>query len=245
MTEFHRDDPQPGEGDPAAAACAPSANNEDVVPAEAVAPEAAPPAEVRADSDQAVALEPAAEAPAPAETPDPEAALAAARQEVDRLQDRLLRLQAEFENSRKRADRQRADFHRLAIEGVALDLLPVMDNLERALAAARIAEGTSALIEGVELTLKLFRAALERVGVVALESLGHPFDPARHEAVAQVDVADGEDQTVVDEVQPGYLIQGRVLRPAMVKVSRVVRPDGRAPGDGAGEAAGRDPEPTA
>jgi molecular chaperone GrpE len=228
MTQDDRDQRQPAASDS---------------PAEAPA---APP-EAGAGPEAALAAEPGPEAGAlpPAEPVDPEAALAVARQEAERLQDRLLRLQAEFENYRKRVARERAEFSRFAVEGLAFDLLPVLDNLERALAAARLAEGTSALIEGVELTLKLFRAALERVGVTPLESLGLPFDPARHEAVAQVDLAEGEDQTVIAEVQRGYLIHGRVLRPAMVQVSRVARPAAPAAGDGGEGPAGPGGEPTA
>jgi molecular chaperone GrpE len=151
-------------------------------------------------------------------------ALAAKTQELDRLQDRLVRLQAEFENSKKRMAREKADFLKFAHENLILDFLPVLDNLERALRAARAEMGSSPLIEGLEMIARLFRNVLDKAGVKAIEALGQPFDPAIHQAVAQVD-ADGDgDPVVVDEVQKGYSIEGRILRPAMVKVSRAASP---------------------
>ena len=151
-------------------------------------------------------------------------ALAAKTQEVDRLQDRILRLQAEFENFKKRTAREKAEFLKFAHEGLILDFLPVLDNLERALRSARAEAGSNPLIEGIEMIIRLFRGALDKAGVKAIEALGQPFDPAFHQAVAQEE-GDGEGElVVVDEVQKGYTIEGRVLRPAMVKVSRAASP---------------------
>jgi molecular chaperone GrpE len=174
--------------------------------------EAAPPAEGAAESSEVL-----------------REALSARVQEVERLQDRLLRLQAEFENYKKRMAREKAEHLKFAHEGLILDLLPVLDNLERALAAARAEAGSSPLIEGIEMIVRLFRSVLEKAGVKAMDTVGQPFDPARHQAVAQVDASSGEANLVVEEVQKGYLIENRVLRPAMVKVSRAVTPGG---GDG-------------
>lgn len=158
-------------------------------------------------------------------------ALAAKSQEVERLQDRLLRLQAEFENSRKRMAREKAEFLKFAHEGLILDFLPVLDNLERALGAARAEVGSTPLVEGIEMIARLFRSVLEKAGVKPMEAVGQPFDPAYHQAVAQVDSAQGDANMVVEEIQKGYLIEGRVLRPAMVKVSRAVSPEaGEGPG---------------
>jgi molecular chaperone GrpE len=154
-----------------------------------------------------------------------EAALAAKAQEVERLQDRLVRLQAEFENYKKRVTRERAEFLKYAAEGLLLEFLPVLDNLERGIASARV-ESTNreAVVDGIEMIARLFRAALEKAGVKPMESVGKPFDPNLQQAVAQVESAEWGDNVVVEEIQKGYLLEGRVLRAAMVKVSRAPAP---------------------
>jgi molecular chaperone GrpE len=158
-------------------------------------------------------------------------ALAAKTQEVERLQERVLRMQAEFENSKKRMAREKAEFLKFAHEGLILDFLPVLDNLERAVGAARAETGSTPLLEGLEMIGRLFRSVLEKAGVRRMETVGQPFDPAYHQAVAQVETSQGNANLVVEEIQKGYLIEGRVLRPAMVKVSRAVSP---SPADGSG-----------
>jgi molecular chaperone GrpE len=194
-----------------------------LTPSDAVA--AAPPAEaVRA-------AEGAAESPAALHE-----ALSAKTQEVERLQDRLLRLQAEFDNYKKRMAREKAEFLKFAHEGLILDFLPVLDNLERALDAARAEAGSTPLLEGIEMIVRLFRSVLEKAGVRPMEALGQLFDPAYHQAVAQVETSQGDANRVVEEIQRGYLIEGRVLRPAMVKVSRAVSPE---PGGGGGDEGAR------
>jgi molecular chaperone GrpE len=163
-------------------------------------------------------------------------ALAAKSQEVERLQDRLLRLQAEFENFKKRTAREKAEYLKFAHEGLVLELLPVLDNLERAITSARAEAGSTPLLEGIEMIARLFRAVLEKAGVKPMEVVGQPFDPGLHQAVEQVDSPSGGGNVVLEEVQKGYLMEGRVLRPAMVKVSRtaVIPGDGR-PGHGPDE----------
>lgn len=165
---------------------------------------------------------PATPPAAPEGAPDALAAksqeLAAKSQEFDRLQDRYLRLQAELENFKKRTAREKAEFLKFANEGLLLDFLPVLDGLERALRSARATTGSDSLIEGLEMIVRLFRNSLDKAGVKAVEALGQPFDPTVHQAVA-MEEGDG-DPVVVEEVQKGYCIEGRVLRPAMVKVSR-------------------------
>ena len=158
-------------------------------------------------------------------------ALAAKTQEVERLQDRLLRLQAEFENYKKRTAREKAEFLKFAHEGLLLEFLPVLDNLERALGAARTEVGSTPLLEGLDMIARLFRSVLEKAGVRPMETVGRTFDPAYHQAVAQVETSQRDANLVVEEIQKGYLIEGRVLRPAMVKVSRAVSPNA---GDGSG-----------
>ena len=181
--------------------------------------------------------------PAPAGTPDagtpppeppmaapaPDEALAAKTEEAKRLQDRLLRLQAEFENFKKRAAREKAEFVKFANESLLLDLLPVLDNLERALAAARAEATFATLADGVEMIARLFHSTLEKYGVKPMEAAGQPFDPNLHQAVAQVKSSDGSENHVVDEIQKGYFLEGRVLRAAMVRVSRA---GSEEPGDG-------------
>jgi len=148
-------------------------------------------------------------------------ALIAKAQEVEHLQDRLVRLQAEFENYKKRMAREKAEFLKFATEGLLLELLPVLDNLERAITSAR-AETTSheAVVEGIDMIVRLFRATLEKAGVKSMDAVGKPFDPSLHHAVAQVESPGGPDNVVVEEIQRGYFLEGRVLRAAMVKVSR-------------------------
>ncbi|MFQ5802941.1 MAG: nucleotide exchange factor GrpE [Candidatus Methylomirabilales bacterium] len=146
--------------------------------------------------------------------------------EIQELQDRHLRLAAEFDNYRKRVVRDRAEMVRTAQEGLLSELLPVLDNLERALAAARSSAASSraeeALIEGVDLTLRLFKGVLEKAGVKAVESVGQQFDPTVHHAVEQVQTNDHPENTIVEEVLRGYMLDQKVLRPALVKVSSVL-----------------------
>lgn len=178
------------------------------------------------------ASEAAPQAEAPPESPEAlREALAAKTQEAERLQGRLLRLHAEFENYKKRMVREKAEFLKFAHEGLILEFLPILDNLERALASARAEAGSTPLLEGLEMIARLFRSVLEKAGVKPMEARGQPFDPGHHQAVAQVESSDQDANLVVEEIQKGYLIEGRVLRPAMVKVSRAVS---SVSGDGTG-----------
>jgi molecular chaperone GrpE len=165
----------------------------------------------------------------PTAPPGPEEALAAKTEEIKRLQDRLLRLQAEFENYKKRMGREKVEFLKFANESILLEFLPVLDNLERALVSTRAETSFEALADGVEMIVRLFRSTLEKFGVKPMEAVGHPFDPSLHQAVAQVKSSDGSENHVVDEIQKGYFLEGRVLRAAMVRVSRAGSAE---PGDG-------------
>lgn len=171
--------------------------------------------------------------------PDLEARVVAQAKELEELQDRYLRLAAELDNYRKRVARERAELIRTAHEGLLLEFLPVLDNLERALAAARSSAGSSrareALIEGVEITLRLFRGVLEKAGVREIETVGREFDPVVHHAVEQVRVTEVPENTVVEEVLRGYVLDQKVLRPALVKVSTRAA----APSDTAGASQGQ------
>jgi molecular chaperone GrpE len=152
--------------------------------------------------------------------------------EVEALNDRLLRLHAEFENYKKRMVRERSEFVKFANEALILEFLPVLDSLERALATARSAAEAPAVAEGLEIILRLFQTTLEKVGVKVIEALEREFDPNLHQAVAQVESPEGRDNIVMEEVRKGYLLEGRLLRPSMVKVSktRVSSSEFRVPG---------------
>jgi molecular chaperone GrpE len=139
--------------------------------------------------------------------------------EATEAQDRYLRTLADFENFRRRTAREREDWRRQAQEELLREILPVLDNFDRALAAPPTGEADRAYRTGVELIHRNFLAALERLGVRPFVAVGQPFDPTRHEAVARAERADVDDQTVVAEPVRGYLYQERVLRPAQVVVA--------------------------
>ena len=146
-------------------------------------------------------------------------AVEAKTREAEATRDRYVRTVAEFDNYRKRALREREEVIRSASEAVVRDLLPVLDNFDRALQAARQDPGAAAVTAGVELIQRELLRVLERAGVTPFASAGAPFDPERHEAVARVPANGRPDMTVVDEVARGYTMNGRVLRPAKVTVA--------------------------
>jgi molecular chaperone GrpE len=151
--------------------------------------------------------------------PTPETELAELKRQLDDKQDRLLRALAETDNMRRRAQREREDYTRYANETLLRDLVPALDNLDRALAAARATDHARGVVEGVELIQRELLRILERHGLTRYSALGQAFDPTRHEATARVVSATQEPGTVVSEVAPGYLLHGRVLRPAQVAVA--------------------------
>lgn len=157
-------------------------------------------------------------------------ALTAKIDEAQGLQEKYLRLAAEFDNFKKLAQKEQREFSRFANENILKELLPIIDNLERAIQSAKeLKENRSSngLIQGVELTLKQFLEALTKFGVQPITSVGEPFDPTHHQAVARVESAAPEN-SVVEEYQKGYRLHDRILRAAMVTVSagRVGSPDG-------------------
>jgi molecular chaperone GrpE len=153
-----------------------------------------------------------------------EADLAAAREEAKQAQDRWLRERADLENVKRRAAREKQDALRFGAEGLARDLLPVVDNLERALAHAGAGTDAGALAQGVDLVLKGLRDVLERHGVTRVPAAGTSFDPSHHEAVAHVPSAEHAQGAVIEEHQAGYRLHDRLLRPAMVSVSKGAPP---------------------
>ncbi len=154
-----------------------------------------------------------------------EAALAKKAKEYDAVRDQLLHLMADFDNYRKRMTRQYEEAKQFATADLVIELLPGVDNLERAQAAAhQDATPSSTLIaEGVGMVLKQFKEALARVGVRDIAVQGQPFDPARHEAVEVVAVPPHQDGMIVEEVQRGYIVHDRLLRPAKVVVGKADR----------------------
>jgi molecular chaperone GrpE len=148
-----------------------------------------------------------------------EAEIQRLRAELAQLKDRVLRERADAENVKKRVAREKADALRFANEGLIKDLLPVLDNLQRALEHARTSREVDPIIEGVELVVRSFNDALGRHGVQEVAARGVPFDPAHHEAFSHVE-SDQPANTVIDEHQRGYLLHGRLLRPALVTVGK-------------------------
>ena len=150
----------------------------------------------------------------------PQSELMAKTEELQTLNDRYLRLAAEFENYKRRTQRDQGDTIRFANEKLLKDLLPTVDNLERALQCSRKQADSEGFLEGVELTYKQFLDTLEKLGVSQVASIGEPFDPTKHQAVGQIESSTITENCIVDEYQKGYFLQDRILRPAMVTVSR-------------------------
>ncbi len=158
-----------------------------------------------------------AEAPPPAEAAV-ESELRTLRSERDNLLDRLARLQAEFDNSRKRAAKENADYREYAVADGARHLLPVLDSFELALKNADVKPED--LRKGMELIRKQLQDALQKMNVQRVPAQGQLFDPRVHEAIEMVESNDVPDHHVLEELQPGYRIKERLLRPAMVRVAK-------------------------
>jgi molecular chaperone GrpE len=140
------------------------------------------------------------------------------RAERDNLFDRLARLQAEFDNYRKRAAKEKDEFRDFAVSDAARTLLPVMDSFNLALKNA-VAKPED-LRKGVELIYKQLQDVLQKLNVERVPAQGEPFDPRMHEAIEMVETNDAPDHHVLEELQPGYRLKGRLLRPAMVRVAK-------------------------
>ena len=150
---------------------------------------------------------------------DLEATVAQLTEERDEFKGRMLQVAADFENHKRRARKDVKDAEIKAKERVLLDVLEVMDNLERAAASIEGASDVASIKEGVEMVLKQFGKTLERQEVVAVGAEGEPFDPHKHEAISQVPSADVPPGAVLSEVQKGYMVGERLLRPAKVVVA--------------------------
>ena len=146
--------------------------------------------------------------------------LAAKELEAKSNYDRFLRQVAELDNFKKRTARERDDAIRFANEAMIKDLLPVVDNLERAVAHAAGGGNGKPIVEGVEMVLKGLLDVLAKHGVTQISALGQSFDPSQHEAMAQVESEFHEPNAVVDELHKGYMLRDRLLRPALVSVAK-------------------------
>jgi molecular chaperone GrpE len=150
-----------------------------------------------------------------------EARLESLEQEAKENHDRFLRVSAEFENYKKRAAREMGDFRKFANESFVKAMLSVVDNLDRAIESSSNDKNTNtSVVEGVNMTLREILKVFEQFGVIPFESLGKTFDPGFHQAVMQEENEEYPDNTVLNELQKGYLIHDRLLRPAMVVVSK-------------------------
>jgi molecular chaperone GrpE len=147
-------------------------------------------------------------------------ALVQKTEEAKAFNDKYLRLAAEFENYKRMAQRDQRDQIKFGNEQLLKDLLPVLDNLERAIKAARDDKGgSSAVVQGVDLTLKQLSSTIAKFGVQAVDTVGQAFDPATHQAVSHVPSETVPRDHVIDEFQKGYRLHDRILRAAMVSVS--------------------------
>ncbi len=136
------------------------------------------------------------------------------------LFDQLLRLKAEFENYRKRTEKEKENYIKFAEEALIQKLLPLMDNIDRAVASANSHKDFESLKQGVILIQKQFKEILIKAGVMDIKSLGEKFDPHLHEIISEHEADEHPEETIVEELQKGYTLGGKVIRPAMVKISK-------------------------
>lgn len=148
-----------------------------------------------------------------------EAELVKAKTKAEDHYGQLQRLQADFDNYRKRTQKEKTELIKYASERLVGELLPVLDNFDRAVSAAKVNPDFTAFSQGVEMILRQMQTALSKEGLKAMDAVGQPFDPNLHEAVLRVASEEHPENTVVEELQKGYYLKEKVLRPCMVKVS--------------------------
>ena len=188
-------------------------------------------ADMQEEIKRAVGKEEAEEAEAPpaegeagAEAPEePKEEVTLTKEELEKLQaavqekeERALRLQADFENFRRRTAKEKEELSAVVTQGILKDMLPLLDNFERAMAAE--AKDIDSFKQGVEMIFKQFGEILVKNGLEHIEVEGQKFDPNFHQAVMRVENPDLEDETIAQELQKGYMVKGRVIRPSMVQV---------------------------
>lgn len=187
--------------------------------------------EMQQEIDEAEAAQEDAAEGSEEEAPEEAASEAAAMQEeiealkgqVEKLtgdlqekKDRLLRLQADFDNFRRRSAKEREEISAVVTQNFCKDMLPLLDNFERAMAAET--KDVEAFQKGVEMIFTQFQEVLKKNGLEQIEAVGQKFDPNFHQAVMRVEDPEKEDDTVAQELQKGYMVRGRVIRPSMVQV---------------------------
>lgn len=143
-----------------------------------------------------------------------------AKKECLELKDKYLRLQAEFDNYRKRSLKEKGEFIRFANEGLIVELLAILDNFERGIKAADLKKDFDLLHQGVDMISKQLHGLLESKGLRRIKAVGEKFDPHQHEAMEVIEAEDIDQDTVIEEMQPGYLLNERIVRPAKVKVAK-------------------------
>jgi len=147
------------------------------------------------------------------------AELIKAKAKADDYYGQLQRLQADFDNYRKRTQKEKAELIKYASERLVVELLPVLDNFDRAVSAAKVNLDFTSFSQGVEMILRQMQTALSKEGLKAMDAVGQPFDPNLHDAVLRVASEEHPENTVLEELQKGYYLKEKVLRPCMVKVS--------------------------
>ncbi len=152
------------------------------------------------------------------EAPPEKTELDLAQEQISGLSDKLMRTAAEFDNYKKRTAREKEDFYKTAVCDTVLALLPVLDNLDRAIAAAEGSDNDGSVLDGVKMIKKQFDDALNSIGVSAIDAIDCEFDPEKHNAV-MTEESDKPENTVIDELQKGYMYKDKVVRHSMVKVS--------------------------
>jgi molecular chaperone GrpE len=157
------------------------------------------------------------------ETANPAKDECPAEDEAAQLREKLLRLTAEFDNFRKRSIREREEYRKFAVEQIITELLEVYDNFERAIESAKQTDDIESVVKGVEMVFKQFTSILEKEGLQKIECHGEEFDPNLHEAIMHVEHPEHEEGKVVNVCKPGYYLHTKVIRPAMVAVSK--KPD--------------------
>ncbi len=150
-----------------------------------------------------------------------EAQLAKAQETIKDYWDQMMRLRAEIDNNRKRAERDVENAHKYALKNFIENLLPVIDSMEMGMAAARAENATlESIREGSEMTMTMLLQLLEKQGLETIDPRGEKFDPEKHQAMSMIEVADAESNTVVEVMQKGFTLNDRLVRPAMVVVAK-------------------------